>query len=218
MRLVRMLGIAVIAASLAALIGTASAMAETPLEEVVWCKAHEIPCRAENILPAGTIAHAKATNTVFITTLGNIACGSSAMTLTNSNTQKLVHGEVTSLTFGNCALEKTSCTVEALHLAWLYKGELQANNKDYEVLMTEKGTNGEPQLKVKCGALVSCTFGAANILFAALLSLPLEELNVSQELNRIGGLCPSLVVLHAEYEAECLGNTGQLIACWIKME
>jgi len=216
MRLIKILGIVAIAvAAFTSIFGVGSAIAETTLEKVVLCKMHIHECPADEHFPANTVIHATSTNTLFLSSLGNISCGSSAMLL--KTTSLLVHGEVTDLTFANCVIGKQACTVTALHLPWLFKGELQADDQSYEVLMTEKNPNGEPQLKVVCGSLISCTFGAATVLFAALLSVP-EKLNVLQELASVAGLlCPKMFIWHSEYEAECLEN-NELKECWIKME
>ncbi len=219
MRLIKMFGpAAIVIVAFMATVGVGSAMAESSLEKVVWCKERRHMCPAAQHFPAGTEIFAIATSTEFLSNIGNVSCAASELHMTN--TGLLVHGNVTALAFGECKHEKgTECTVISENLEYLFKGELKADDSKYEVKLIEKPSNGAPQITVECGSFINCTYASEEVSIAALLSFEPERLSVLQELIVSKGLlCAKNMTWHATFKAECREEVGELEWCWVKME
>lgn len=208
-----------------ALAGPSAAMAVTELEEVVLCKGKGDPCFAGGDYPAGTVFHASLKeNTIseLLTNFGTGLCTSSAAK--GKTTSLLAHGELESFTFTGCTLDLSgggtqACTVVSEHLNYLVKMLLAADHLKYHLIMSALN-NGNPQIKVTCGAFINCKFSAPEILFEVLLDNEAGDvvLDVLQELERAGVLCPKEAIWHAKYLMRCLEPLGTFVACYPKME
>jgi hypothetical protein len=220
MKLMKTLGwMTIVVAALMATVEVGSAMAETQLEKVVWCKTRTQACPAH--YPAGIGIVAGTSSTEFLSNLGNVSCGESQIGMTN--TGLLVHGDVTSLLFGKCKHEKgEECTVTAKNLEYLFKGELvtDAPNSKYEIKFTEKAPNGAPSITIECGMVVDCTYSAKTVSIEAKLAFDPERLSVSQEfIVSAGFFCAKNMTWHGTYAAQCEIEEGaELAKCWVKME
>jgi hypothetical protein len=211
MRFAKILGIAAIAALTAmAFLGASSASA------VKLCKnagtGEEPNVRYPGECPGGeSYAEGTAissqllagTKAVLKTSLGNVVCNKSAVTgKTGASTEEKLEGSIEKVTFEECKLGATACTVKVEGLP--YKALLLLVPKEqlldgfghlhyHLVVHLGKAT-------VVCGAVLSCTFGAKEILFNVHF-ISVWILKVAQELERQGGLiCPSTSFWEAEYE------------------
>lgn len=223
MRLMKTFGLAaVVVMAFTATVEVGSAMAETQLEKVVWCRERTLQtCPNGKDFPAGIEIFAFATSTEFLTSLNNISCAASELHMTN--TILLVHGNVTALGFGECkGTEGEKCIVIAENLEYLFRGELvndQANSK-YEIRFTEKAPNGVPQITFECGLGIDCTYTAKAVSIEARLAFTPEKLKVSQAFAYSEGfLCGETLTWDGEYNVECLEKAkGEFKRCWTKME
>jgi hypothetical protein len=220
MRLIKTLGLAsMVLAAFMATVGATAAVATTELEEVVLCAKREHNCPAGQHFPGGTEIFATATSTEFLSNVGTVTCAASE--LHAKNTGLLVHGTITALAFGECKLQGGGeCTVTAEHLEYLFKGELKSDHVKYEVRVTEKPSNGIPQVSVECSGFISCTYAAKEVSVEAKLAFTPERLSVLQELTTVKGFfCGSAPVWHGTYNATCRESEGaELKNCWVKME
>lgn len=220
MRLFRMFGLAVMATVIAmAFVGATSAVAVTELEEVVLCNQNTSPCPAGHDFGAGTVLHGElkaSTNAVLLSSI-EVTCELS--TMLGTTTSLLIHGEITALALANCHSGDLFCKATVEHLNFLFKGELNAFHTGYEVLVTEKGTNGRPQIKIVCGKFMECDYGEPNILFSAEPDATDTVLSVLQELTGLGPLCGAIAhpVWHAKYLIRCLEGSN-LVGCWLETE
>jgi hypothetical protein len=154
-RLIKLFGLAaVVAVAATALIGAASASAMS----TTVCKTNELPCEPENqYAMTGFAIKAKATNPELTSNLGTIKCASSESvgsvtglsTLENGLVDLL--GEITELTFSECKLGTSKCTVTAQGLP------------DMVALLQIEGTMNGNLVTNEASAHVSeclnCTFG-----------------------------------------------------------
>lgn len=216
-----MFGLAIVAAVFIATAWAGAAMAETQLEKVVWCAERAFQtCLASKVLPAGAKILATATNTEFLTSLGSISCITSELEMTNTGV--LVHGDVTSLVFGECKREEAeNCEVRAENLEYLFKGELVTDSptSKYEVRFTEK-ENGLPKIIIECGTLINCRYTASEVSIEARLAFTPEILKLLQEfLVSEGIFCSENPIWHGTYNAECREKAlAEIKRCWVKME
>jgi hypothetical protein len=225
MRLMKTLGLAaIVVTAFTATVEIGSAMAETPLERVVWCRERNpaVPQTCPNggaDFPAGTEIFAFGGNMEFLTNMGTITCGTSELHMTN--TALLVHGNVTALAFGECkAFEIEKCSVTAEHLEYLFKGELMTDDAKYEIRFSEKNPKAIPQLTIECGMLVDCTYVSKTVSIEARLAFTPERLSVSHTFVYSEGLfCTKTMTWDGMYNAECREKAGgELKKCWVKME
>jgi hypothetical protein len=233
-RLIKMLGLAAVAAIAAtAFIGVSSAMA-TELEEVVLCKLDVVNCPHTEHFASGTVLHAHlaaGTSAVLLSDVNDVTCtGSTTLGQTNELRGTNAHGNVldgkiTALAFSGCTSGGFNCNVTAEHLNYLALVLLNASS-EFHVVVEEEGTNGKPQAFVSCGGgFVKCKFATTAALFSVeLLSTgggaPLDiDLVILQELERITGaefLCGNTSVWHAKYLTLCLEGSNE-VGCWPAM-
>ncbi len=232
MRLVKMLGLAMVAAlATMAFIGASSASAVTLCEELTAeeggaecpaAKRFAVPTTLHAELAAGTKAVLEGGGL-----FGNIECEESASegnTVAEGSTELSLMGEITKLTFGKCTHGAETCTVESEHKPYLVlvllTGE-PAPAPKWHVVVEKKGTNGRPQAKVTCPA-GSCTFGKEEVLFGLLpLGTPPVDvhLSVAQELEREGGVfCPAKSTWKATYLVKCLKPALTRVGCFPAMK
>ncbi|HEX7244390.1 MAG TPA: hypothetical protein VF245_02345 [Solirubrobacterales bacterium] len=148
MKLVKMLSLAVIVFALAlASASSASANATT----IVLCENAELVCETPFPNPTTTVGHA--VNSEVKTSLGTVVCKKSLAELTLLNElSSLVVAHVLSLSFEECALGKTACTVTVTQLglvSYTKTGALTANAQ----------STGGTKANVHCGLLINCNYG-----------------------------------------------------------
>jgi hypothetical protein len=159
MKVIRMLGVVLCVIAATALVGADVAVAA---EGTVLCKENEEPCNPENRYLAPTVLEAKlkeATTATFASSVGNINCKSSTLKgETKEEEGESLEGTISSVTYAECKLGETSCTVTAVDLSYAFKDvAVEAGNGTLTEL---NGGSGSPGESVKCGSLVSCTFSA----------------------------------------------------------
>jgi hypothetical protein len=201
-----------------AFLGASSASAVTTLEKVVLCKVLESPCQAANIVPQGTVIHGTASDKLLLGPSFNVLCAQSALLGTTTST--LAHWKIESLSLTNCSRTDngSACTVTAKGLPYLAKSELQANDTNYETLVTEIPPGNRPRYEVACSGL-TCTYGAATVLLEEEHVSGVTFLKLLQNLEGEGfcGLLGS-GVWHALYEIKCLLPAGTAVNCYSAME
>jgi hypothetical protein len=214
MRLVKTFTLAAIAVgALTAFLGATSASA-TSLEEVVLCKTLEDPC-LNGHFGAGTVLHGLATNPT-LTGLIDITCATSHVL--GETTSLLAHGKITAWSLLECKeSEGETCTWSTNNLPYLWKTELQANHKNYEVLVTSGG-GGRPSMRARCPGL-DCSFGANLLLYSVAHTGAggTAVLNVEQELTGEGFFCSfASGTWTASYSLKCLSGSAE-VGCWPAM-
>lgn len=159
MRLIKMLGLAAIAAMVTtALVGVTSASATT--ESVVLCEKPELEC--ENPYPNPIEIHAEtlvAEPPKQLTSLGTLECEKSLAIITLlNNLAKLVEGHILSLNFtGNCHLGGTPCEVTVNSLGgFSLTGEAKLTADAKSIALEGRITSST----VKCGSFFNCTLSA----------------------------------------------------------
>jgi len=150
MTLVRMLGLAGVAAMVAmALAGASSAMANAT--SIVLCEKAELVCETPFPNPTTTVGHA--VNPEVKTSLGTVVCKKSLAELTLlNNLGTLLTAHVLALTFEECALGKTACTVTINALG------LVSYTKSGALTAYARSTGGT-KATVVCGSLINCKYG-----------------------------------------------------------
>ena len=154
------LALAALALTAAALFATASASATALCED----PAVEGACGAS--YPKETEVAGKSTNTVFESSIAAITCAES--TTKGKTTEEAtgagvaLKGQITSLTFANCSMLGTACTVTPISVP--FNTATSWTEKSNGALKLESGTGGAPGATVKCGGLVNCTFTATPTL------------------------------------------------------
>lgn len=196
MRLIKMLGLAAIAAMAAmAFVGASSASANAT--SIVLCQNAELVCETPFANPTTIVAHA--TEPKLLTSLGTVVCEKSLTETTLLNTlSTLGVGHILALSFENCKLGKTACTVtlESLGLLSFVKtGALTG---------TAKSTGGTVA-RVKCGSLLDCKYGGEPTLVVESSAGGETKLVASETtiLNEIGEkfICPDTSKWDAVYTA-----------------
>jgi hypothetical protein len=198
MKHLKLLGMAIVAvAAMTAFLGAGSASA------TVLCKTATSPCTG-GTYGSGTAINASlksGTAAELTTSLGTVVCNKSG---TNGKTTSAgggagvaVTGTLEALTFEECKLGTTSCTVASVHkpynakIAWT-----SGSNGNLEV-----GTSGagNPGATVKCGIFINCEFTTASAVLGVTGGTPAlaEANNIS--LSRSGGICPSTSTWKAVY-------------------
>jgi hypothetical protein len=207
MKIIKMLGLAVVATVVAtAFLGASSAAAHTicksnhPLDECPVGDRYTLPVEISSTLVSGT-------NAVLLSSVGNVTCKKSEVKgKITGNTGESVLGEITSVTFTECKLGSTACTVTTENVPYTAH-LLLAIEKVTEPADLGGGTfqqhyhlvvlNGKAH--VECGAFINCKFGAPEILFRVRPLATDSDLLVLQELEREGGFCPATSTWHAQY-------------------
>jgi hypothetical protein len=153
----KMLGISAIGALVAiAFVGTATAAAQTG---TFLCKEKEKSCLPKNrylpphLLTAQTQAGAEAK---VVTSSGTVACKKSWLEGEVTEEGEAVTGFVAAFGFETCTLEKTACTVTAVHLSYL--DSLKASTEGNGTFALKKDVNGKPGVTLACGEVLNCTF------------------------------------------------------------
>jgi hypothetical protein len=181
MRLIKMLGLAVIAALAAmALIGAPSASAES----TALCKAHESPCAEKNTFPAGTTILLSFLEGILETELGNVECeGAHAQGKTVNKLGSPLEIKIESASTEGCGT--CSVTISTLGTLLLLK---TASN------LAEVTVHGV-LAKASCAGILNCNYVSELVkLHASGLNAGTPAmLNVSKlEVKSEGGiLCPA---------------------------
>ena len=164
MRLIKMLGLAVVAALVSmAFIGAGTASAQTftyvcneeKLENCTSGTVYEEGDQLEAELQAGTEAELSGTLPV--------NCEESSTTSElGENPVKVsqIQVQITALTFKKCSNLLGSCTVKTLQLPYEGKLSQQENQGDASLQIREKPGKGQPGAEIICG-LTTCTFSVA---------------------------------------------------------
>jgi hypothetical protein len=157
MRLMRTLGITAIGLFVAiALIGATTAAAATG---TYLCKVKETSCLAKNrylpplLFTAQTQTGAEAK---IVTSSGTVACQKSWLEGEMTEEGATATGFVAAFGFATCTLEKTACTVTAVHLSYL--DSFKASTEGNGTFALKKNINGKPGVSLACGEVLSCTF------------------------------------------------------------
>ncbi|HEX7245450.1 MAG TPA: hypothetical protein VF245_07800 [Solirubrobacterales bacterium] len=165
MRHIKLLGlIAMATVTGIAFVGTSAASADT--EHIVVCGKAELICEnplVTEVVEGKEVAqiHGTAKEPKLLTSLGTVTCGKSLANISVLNTLgKSLLGHLTELTFTECKLGKTKCeevkTLSLGDISFTKIGALEASAK----------SNGGTKVKVKCGALIDCTYGGEPLLKA----------------------------------------------------
>ncbi|MFL5834506.1 MAG: hypothetical protein ACJ76B_11090 [Solirubrobacterales bacterium] len=201
MKFIKMMGLAVVAAlAVMAMVGASAASASGTA-----CKTNSEPCPAGDLYAAGTKMTAQlvpGTHATLTSSVGNVTCKNSTVAGVLNEPAK-AHGEITSLTFTNCTLGETECTVSATKPPYTVTGiatpaVLGKGNGDFTV--TQKAGGSVPGATVVCGFFINCTFSSTDITLKFTGGSPAKLKAEAVNLNRSGGICPSTSVWHAEYE------------------
>lgn len=200
MRLVKMLGLAVVSAIAAmAFVGASSALAT---QNTALCKIDETPCSAEN---RWTELHAIAVNpTLLVPNQPNITCNESlakatVLGLGTAPNAQIAH--LTALTWTHCLRNEVVCEVET-RLLGLFKILRTA------VGLAEVASEGTTVL-VKCGAFIHCSYKtpAASRLHGLGAELPTHAGLLSAEAFKVEKdnahpviICPNEAFWDAKYQ------------------
>jgi hypothetical protein len=203
MKLIKMLGLAAMAAMVAmAFVGVSSAMAEP--DSIVLCKKAELICEEKDWWPNPTKIHAHAKEPKLLSSIGTIECELSLALLELLNLlDKLILGHLTELSFtGNCHLGGTACTVTVSSL-----GAISFTHDPEKLLLAHAlaVTLGETDTvaTVKCGFFINCTYkGEGALLTAHSSETGLLWLEANEAvLSKTSGICPSTSKWDAKYLA-----------------
>jgi hypothetical protein len=204
MKLIKMLGLAALAAMVAmAFVGVSSASAEG---SVVLCKNAELVCEAPYPNPTTIVGHAE--NPKLLSSIGTVECEKSLAELTLLNElAKLMKGHILSLKFeGNCHLGGTSCTVTVGQVGGLSILHGADPLKWHAIAIELEGKSTEAT--VKCGFFINCTYiGGEETKVTSTNNEAGEVTLVAEkaELKKSKGICPSV----SEWDATYVGlGTG----------
>jgi hypothetical protein len=186
-------GIAAIAAM--AFLGAGTASATT------LCNTAAGAGKCASPYPTGTKISASSSEAILKTNLGTVICKKATTTgkTTNAGGAGAVTGTVEGLTFTECKLGSTNCTVTSVHLN--YTASVAWTSGNNGTFTVGKGTGGAPGAHVVCGALIDCTFTGEGIQLdvdggAPALVLAKEEVLAKES----GGFfCPSTSTWTATY-------------------
>jgi hypothetical protein len=195
--MIKMLGLAGIAAIAAmAFLGAGTASATT------LCKTSAGAGKCGSVYGVGTKISASSTEATLVTSLGTVVCKKSTVsgkTTSAGGAGLPVNGSVEALTFSECKLGSTSCTVSAVHLN--YTASVAWTSGDNGTFTVGKGTGGAPGAHVVCGAFIDCTFTGEGIQLDVDGGSPALVLAKAEPLARESGgfLCPSSSTWTATY-------------------
>jgi len=207
MRLIKMLGLAAMAAVVAtAFIGAATASAEF---NTVLCEKAELICESPVNGGGNVEIHLEtlaANPPLLLSSAGTVECEKSLALLTLLNELAKApakqEAHILSLSFtGNCHLGETSCTVTTNDLGSLLllkTGELKAIATDMEL------EGHKTKVTLKCGFFINCTFSANAKTSLAVSSDAEGHLTGKAEATPLTGsgfLCPEKGNWDAEYHA-----------------
>jgi len=160
-----------------------------------------------NPCPAGkrfesVLIHATATDPTLVSSLGTVLCEKSLTHIDVEGTSgSPLKGTVLELTFVNCNLGGTACTVTVERLPYL--GLLTATSGGNGTLTVESGGSGNPRALVDCGSsALKCFFGAEKTKLAVTGGNPATAKANGIEFEREGGsgfLCPASSKWNATY-------------------
>lgn len=166
------------------------------------CSAEEEVCVEKNIYKEGTIIKAVKTEASFKSSSGTVTC-------TESSTEGETMAEAgaplptyfTEFAFSKCTLEKTSCTVAAVHLGYLALMERTA--KEAGTLSIVDGGEGKPGVKIECGKTISCTLSAEEVVLDVGGGNP-GSIKAKEEVlkKESGSACPAEVFWTATYSVQ----------------
>jgi hypothetical protein len=217
---------AIAAAAFMAFLGATSASAVTSLEKVVLCKVINDPCPAAQDFGAGTVFHgelvAGTVMAIETASLRQILCATSKFK--GVTAELLAHGKIEEFKFTSCVRDKLlggteACTLTEEHLNYVATFLLSSDDTKYHLVLSSSG-NGKPQVKVVCGTTINCTFSATELLYESLIDQVNSDvvLDIEQELERAGGLCPTASTMAAKYLMRCLEPAGTYALCVPAME
>jgi hypothetical protein len=203
-RLIKMLGLAAVAAAAAmAFVGASSAMANGP---TALCEVNEDPCAEANVFPAGTVVKAQLLPGTESVLLGpgsvvEVKCtGSTSKGETTSGKANPLTGKLTSLEFTGCK-HKTgvSCTVTVNQLGTLTLLKTAAN-------LGEAKVSGV-LVTIVCTTVFKCVYKTESLPLHALGTngvnkpeLTATSAALVQEEKLLGVGCPSEGFFDAKYE------------------
>jgi hypothetical protein len=195
MKHLKILGLALVAAlAVMALAGAASASAKS-----ILCSTNTNPCtgtkygtgtKLTSNLKSGTVA-------TLTTSIGNVVCKKSTVSGVTTNGEGT--GEITGLTFTECSLGSTSCTVSAVNLKYSATA-ITGTGGNGTLTVTPGSGIGNPGASVVCGSFINCTFSSSDISLGVTGGNPAIISANGVVLNRSGGICPSTSTWDAEYE------------------
>lgn len=222
MRLIKMFGLAMVAAVAAmAFIGASSASATvlcetqptTPSSDTAVC--HTGWDIGANAVITGTAEEPELTSTGV--GFPNVVCAHSETKATVTNTggaSSTVTGTIDELDFTNCEttkVPKVACTVTVENLPYHAEVHRITNTYDGELTVKTDG-NGNPGAKVECvGGVIKCTFSSTlfNVQVDGGASASVTAVNEPLTLTSLGA-CPNSASWDATYEA-----TGLTTEIWV---
>jgi len=196
MKHLKMIGLAVVAAlAIMAVAGAAGASAKS-----ILCSTNTHPCTGTKYGAGTKLTSTLKTGTVatLTTSIGNVVCKKS--TVSGATTNGEGHGEISGLTFTECALGGTACTVSAVNLNYTATAIAGATTGNGTLTISPKGAQGAPGASVVCGAFINCTFQSSDLVLDVTGGNPAVIVASSEALTRSGGFCPSTSLWDAEYE------------------
>jgi len=199
MNKIKMIGLAVVAVfALMATVGAASASAGATL-----CSTNTSPCTGTQYGSGTKVTGQLAAgfDATLTTSIGNVTCLKSTVGGVLNNVEG--HGEITSLTFTECKLGTTSCTVSAVNLPYTATAISTAatlGQGNGDLTISAKAGGGTPGASVVCGSFINCTFSNGDIILKVIGGNPAILHAESVELSRSGGICPSTSKWDATYE------------------
>jgi hypothetical protein len=215
MRLIKMFGLASVAAVAAmAFVGASSAMATF---DTALCTEASVTLACPDAKLA-TEVHFVALDPILVTPIGTILCKEALFkghVEINATTGKRLAPAGASLgitllelIFTNCEINKTACTVTTTHLGLLNVLKTAANL----ATVVDSGTGGFIEVKVVCGAVISCTYKGEGLtghgLSAEAGGKGAVTYTGATVTKASGILCPKEAKLTANYET--------LVSLWIR--
>jgi hypothetical protein len=195
MKHIKIMGLAIVAAlAVMAMAGAASASAATTV-----CSTNTAPCTGTTYGSGTKIAsQLKAGADATLTTnIGNVTCLKS--TVAGSLTNSEGHGEISSLTFTECSLGSTPCTVKSVNTPYTAQATATSGGNG-TLTVNAKSGGGNPGASVECGFLINCTFSSTDLVLDVQGGTTPLIKAISEPLSRSGGFCPETSNWDAEYE------------------
>lgn len=162
------------------------------------CKKNTTPCLGSDLYPAHTKLEAAlvaATNLKVETNLGSWECSSSSLggeTLADSGSP--LSATVSPISVGGCTNKAFgACSVVSENEPHLASFEVAAESGARTM------TINSLKLHMTCGASFNCTFSSTAAEFTVVGGTP-ATLEINQNMNRTGTLCPSTAILNARYQ------------------
>jgi hypothetical protein len=130
----------------------------SPALGVELCSAKEAACSEAHTYGDPTALEASTTEAAIETSLGNLACHSTIKGETLAEVAEPLPGVVNSLTFTECKLGGTACTVEAKGLP--YYTNLSATTEGNGDLLVPSEAKAKLSASLSCSSGLKCTYGA----------------------------------------------------------